>query len=59
MVDSSDGDKIEASRNELHNLLSKPQLVGIPVLVLANKRDLPSSLDERSVIEKMYEGLER
>ena len=25
MVDAADGDKIEASRNELHNLLEKPQ----------------------------------
>lgn len=54
MVDASDLDKIEASRNELHNLLSKPQLVGIPVLVLGNKRDLPNSLDEKDMIEKMY-----
>ena len=54
MVDASDLDKIEASRNELHNLLSKPQLVGIPVLVLGNKRDLPNSLEEKDMIEKMY-----
>jgi ADP-ribosylation factor-like protein 8 len=46
-------DKIEASRNELHNLLEKPQLVGIPVLVLGNKRDLPNALDENGLIEKM------
>ena len=32
--------EIEASRNELHNLLEKPQLAGIPVLVLGNKSDL-------------------
>ena len=31
MVDSADVEKIEASRNELHNLLEKPQLQGIPV----------------------------
>merc|ERR1719471_1372342 len=34
MVDAADSEKIEASRNELHNLLEKPQLAGIPVLVL-------------------------
>jgi hypothetical protein len=34
MVDAADSDKIEAARNELHNLLEKPQLAGIPVLVL-------------------------
>ena len=31
MVDAADQEKLEASRNELHNLLEKPQLNGIPV----------------------------
>lgn len=31
MVDAADQEKVEASRNELHNLLDKPQLQGIPV----------------------------
>lgn len=54
MVDAADPEKIEASRNELHNLLDKPQLAGIPVLVLGNKRDLPHALDENGLIERMY-----
>lgn len=33
MVDAADLEKIEASRNELHNLLDKPQLQGIPVSI--------------------------
>ncbi|KAF5916871.1 hypothetical protein HPG69_008321 [Diceros bicornis minor] len=53
MIDAADHEKIEASRNELHNLLDKPQLQGIPVLVLGNKRDLPNALDEKQLIEKM------
>lgn len=53
MVDAADPDKIEASRNELHNLLEKQQLTGIPVLVLGNKRDLPNALDEHGLIERM------
>ena len=53
MVDAADPEKIEASRNELHNLLDKPQLSGIPVLVLGNKRDLPHALDENGLIERM------
>uniref|UniRef100_A0ABI7W105 ADP-ribosylation factor-like protein 8B n=1 Tax=Felis catus TaxID=9685 RepID=A0ABI7W105_FELCA len=31
MIDAADREKIEASRNELHNLLDKPQLQGIPI----------------------------
>uniref|UniRef100_A0A4W3GGA8 ADP-ribosylation factor-like 8A n=1 Tax=Callorhinchus milii TaxID=7868 RepID=A0A4W3GGA8_CALMI len=46
MVDAADHEKIEASKNELHNLLDKPQLQGIP-------RDLPDALDEKELIEKM------
>lgn len=53
MVDAADQDKLEASRNELHNLLDKPQLAGIPVLVLGNKKDLPNALDEKGLIERM------
>ncbi|XP_074084129.1 LOW QUALITY PROTEIN: ADP-ribosylation factor-like protein 8B [Macrotis lagotis] len=53
MVDAADREKIEASRNELHNLVDKPQLQGIPVLVLGNKRDLPNALYEKQLIEKM------
>ena len=69
MVDAADADKIEASRNELHNLLDRPQLAGIPILVgvptfynsltlsssqvLGNKRDLPGALDENGLIERM------
>jgi len=52
-VDAADPDKIEASRNELHSLLDKPQLAGIPVLVLGNKRDKPNALDENGLIERM------
>ena len=33
MVDAADHDKLEASRNELHGLLEKPQLAGIPVCI--------------------------
>ena len=54
MVDAADNDKVEASRNELHNLLDKPQLQGIPGLVLGNKRDLPGPLDEKELIDSKY-----
>ena len=34
MVDAADHEKLEAAKNELHSLLEKPQLAGIPVIVL-------------------------
>ena len=33
MVDAADHEKLEASRNELHGLIEKPQLAGIPVCI--------------------------
>lgn len=53
MVDSADHEKMDASRNELHSLLDKPQLENIPVLVLGNKRDLPGALDEKQLIDRL------
>ena len=53
MVDAADIDQIEASKNELHNLLRLPYLAGIPVLVLGNKRDLGQALDENQLIEQL------
>ncbi|KAH7684480.1 CRE-ARL-8 protein, partial [Aphelenchoides avenae] len=52
MVDAADHEKLEASRNELMQLLDKQQLEAIPVLVLGNKKDLPNALDERELIER-------
>ena len=33
MVDAADHEKLEAAKNELHQLLEKPQLAGIPVML--------------------------
>ena len=35
MVDAADHEKLEAAKNELHNLLEKPQLAGIPVIIFS------------------------
>lgn len=53
MVDAADEDKLEASKNELMQLLDKPQLETIPVLVLGNKKDLNNALDEPQLIKRM------
>ena len=53
MVDAANQDTLGAAKTELHILLDKPQLQGIPVLVLGNKRDLPDALDEKKLIEEL------
>ncbi|OZJ06223.1 hypothetical protein BZG36_00766 [Bifiguratus adelaidae] len=53
VVDAADHDKIEAAKTELKALLDKPQLAGIPVLVLGNKNDLPGCMGVNELIEQM------
>lgn len=53
VVDAADRDKLEAANTELKNLLEKPQLVNIPVLVLGNKNDLPEALTADQLIEAL------
>jgi signal recognition particle receptor subunit beta len=42
VVDSSDRARIAESREELFGILESDELRGIPVVVIANKQDLPS-----------------
>lgn len=53
VIDAADHDKLDAARTELRNLLDKPQLATIPVLVLGNKNDLPGALTVDQIIESM------
>ncbi|XLT47018.1 hypothetical protein HN873_039622, partial [Arachis hypogaea] len=53
VVDAADHDNIPISRNELHDLLSKHSLNGIPLLVLGNKIDKPGDFSEQELMEQM------
>eukprot|EP00052_Salpingoeca_macrocollata_P030713 m.320694 g.320694 ORF g.320694 m.320694 type:complete len:185 (-) comp24348_c0_seq1:81-635(-) len=53
MVDAADPSKMDAAKQELHALLEKPALQGIPVLVLGNKNDLPNALGVEQLIEAL------
>ncbi|KAL9642885.1 hypothetical protein ABK040_010581 [Willaertia magna] len=44
VIDSNDRDRIEEAKEELHKMLSDDQLRTIPVLLLANKQDLPKAI---------------
>ena len=43
VVDAADASRFDEARQELHKLLSEPRLRGVPLLVLANKMDLPTA----------------
>lgn len=53
VVDAADPDNLSISKSELHDLLSKPSLSGIPLLVLGNKIDLPGSLSKQAMTDEM------
>eukprot|EP00741_Cyanophora_paradoxa_P022057 tig00021433_g21292.t1 len=53
VVDSADPASLEESKAELLDLISKPALQDIPLLVLGNKNDLPGAISAEGLIEKM------
>ena len=44
VVDSSDREKLADAREELAKILQSKELAGLPLLVFANKQDLPDAL---------------
>jgi ADP-ribosylation factor-like protein 4 len=49
VVDSTDKERLEEAKIELTKLLRCPETLGLPVVVLANKNDLPGSIDSAEV----------
>ncbi|KAK6127452.1 hypothetical protein DH2020_038801 [Rehmannia glutinosa] len=53
VVDAADRDSIPISRSELHDLLKKPSLGGIPLLVLGNKIDKSEALTKQALVDQL------
>ncbi|XP_064639751.1 uncharacterized protein LOC135495194 [Lineus longissimus] len=53
VVDTSDHERIEESRQELHNILQEDDLRDAVVLVFANKQDLPNAMNTAEVTDKL------
>lgn len=53
VVDAADKDAIRLAKEELHGLLEKQVLEGIPLLVLGNKSDLPEKLSVDELIDAL------
>jgi len=54
VVDAADTERIPESKEELFELLDRPVLHGIPLLVLGNKNDLPDAISVDKLIDDMY-----
>lgn len=53
IVDIADLDVLEQARDELHALMGQGSLLGIPLLVLGNKSDLPEKLSVDELIDAL------
>ncbi|CAI9111267.1 OLC1v1011446C1 [Oldenlandia corymbosa var. corymbosa] len=53
VVDAADPENFSVSKSELHDLLSKPSLSGIPLLVLGNKIDKPEALSKPAFTDQI------
>lgn len=53
VVDASDQTRTEEAKMALKNILSDQNLQGVPLMVLANKTDLPNSMSLNEVCEQM------
>jgi len=53
VVDSSDRDRVERAREELHKMLREADLSDMVLLVFANKQDLPDAMNVREVTDKL------
>ncbi len=53
VIDSTDLEKIEQARDEIHHLLAEPELVGVPVCIFANKQDLPQALRYQDIRKEL------
>lgn len=54
VVDAADLESIDDAAKELHNLLERPNLEGIPLLVIGNKIDLGDALSSDELIASLH-----
>jgi len=53
VVDSHDRERIDEVRKVLHETLAEEELQGIPLLIFANKQDLPYGMDTTELTDKL------
>ena len=53
VVDSADKERLEKAQEELHRVIQDEELAAAPVLVFANKQDVPGAMSEQEVYEQL------
>lgn len=57
IIDSCDTDRIHESAEELHGILENTDMHGVPIVIIANKQDLPNALNCNELVTRL--GLEK
>ena len=53
IVDSTDRDRFVTAREELHAILDDADMAGVPVIVFANKQDLPRAVEPSKLVQEL------
>jgi ADP-ribosylation factor-like protein 8 len=53
VVDAADAARVQEAAGLLHDLMERPTLQNVPLLVLGNKNDLPQALETSALKEQM------
>jgi ADP-ribosylation factor 1/2 len=53
VIDSNDRDRIEEAAEQLKRMLSEDELLGVPLLIFANKSDLPCALPPQEILKSL------
>jgi ADP-ribosylation factor-like protein 1 len=56
VIDSTDVDRLPTAHDQLHTYLDVLESEGVPVLVWANKQDLPNAIKHAEITERMGMG---
>jgi len=56
VIDSADAERINEAKEELHRVLGEEQLAKAPLLIFANKQDLPNALKVAELHERLEIG---
>ena len=53
VVDSNDRCRIDQARDEIHRMLTEDELRDVPLLIYANKQDLPNAMNAAEITDKL------
>ena len=53
VIDSADRSRFSEARNELIRILESDEMVGVPLVILANKQDLPNAASTSEIITQL------